>query len=133
MPGDEKTLLNTYRTKHSLTADALPPFSIYWRNRIMFNKLHTSALVIRCDATIQKFFVKFLTRANKGGIIPEQKGRFIPMSVSNHNENATKKAMDGQNQYLTNTTSIPIIRMSFEALHNQIEVGDTGKATIDLS
>ena len=128
---DEKTMLNTYRTKHNLQADELPPFSLYWRPRIVYGKFHTSALVLRCDATIQKFFVKFLTRANKSGSIPTQKGRFIPMSVSKHNETATKKAMDGQNQYLTNTTSIPLIGMSFEALNSTIAVGDSGRATIE--
>ena len=128
---DEKTMLNTFRTKHNLQANDLPPFSIYWRPRIVYGKFHTSALVLRCDATIQKFFVKILTRANKSGIVPAQKGRFIPMSVSKHNEHATKKAMDGQNQYLTNTTSIPLIGMSFDALHSTIAVGDSGHATIE--
>ena len=53
------------------------------------------------------------------------------MSVSKNNENATKRAMDGQNKYLTNTTSIPIIGLSFEALNTEIAVGESGKATIE--
>ena len=53
------------------------------------------------------------------------------MSVTKNNENATKKAMDGQNKYLINTTSIPIIGLSFEALRTKIEVGDSGQATIE--
>ena len=39
--------------------------------------------------------------------------------------------MDGQNKYLTNTISIPIIGLSFEALQSEINVGDTEKATIE--
>ena len=128
---EEQTMLNTYRTKHNLPPHSIPSFSIYWRNRIVFNKLTTRALVIRADATVQRFFVKFFTRANKNGILPEHKGRFIPMSVSKNNENATKRAMDGQNKYLTNTTSIPIIGLSFEALNTEIAVGESGKATIE--
>ena len=128
---EEQTMLNTYRTKHNLHNSDTPPFSLYWRNRVVYNNLATSALVFRCDATIQKFFVKFFTRANKNGTIPEQKGRFIPMSVSKNNENATKKAMDSQNKYLTHTTSIPIIGLPFEALQTKIEVGDSGQATIE--
>ena len=114
---DEQTMLNTYRTKHNLTPNSIPSFSIYWRNRIVFNKLTTQALVIRADATIQRFFVKFFTRANKNGVLPEQKGRFIPMSVSKNNENATKRAMDGQNKYLTNTTCFdPHNRIIFRSI-----------------
>ena len=128
---EEQTLLNTYRAKHNLKPNAIPTFSIYWRKRVVFNKLTTQALVVRTDATIQRFFVKFFTRANKNGVIPEKKGRFIPMSVSKNNENATKRAMDGQNQYLTATTSIPIIGLSFEALNTVIAVGESGQATVE--
>ena len=128
---EENTLLNTYRTKHNLTSTELPPFSIYWRNRVVYNTLTTRALVIRCDATIQAFFVKFLTNANKNGTIPTQKGKFIPMSVSKNNEHATKKAIEAQNKYLTHTTSIPLIGLSFEALTTKIEIGETGHATIE--
>lgn len=128
---EEQTMLNTYRAKHSLSPTELPPFSIYWRHRVVYNNVSTGALVIRCDATTQKFFVKFLTRANKNGIIPEKKGRFIPMSVSKVNELATKKAMEGQNKYLTHTTSLPIIGLSFESLQAKIEVGESGQATIE--
>ena len=128
---DEQTWINTYRTKHNLQPTDIPPFSIYWRNKVVFNNLTTRALIIRCDATIQKFFVKFLTRANKSGAIPEQKGRFIPMSVSKPNEHATKKAIEAQNQYLTHTTSIPIIGLSFEALRTKINIGSSGQATVE--
>ena len=128
---DEQTLLNTYRTKHGLSGNEFPPFSIYWRNRVVLSNLTTRALVIRCDSTIQKFFVKFFTRANKSGTVPEQKGRFIPMSVSKNNEQATKKAMDGQNKYLTHTTSIPLIGLSFDALQAHIDVVDSGKETVE--
>ena len=131
LDNEEQTLINTYRTKHGLSDNEIPPFSIYWRNRVVYNNLTTRALVIRCDSTIQKFFVKFFTRANKNGTIPEQKGRFIPMSVSKNNEQATKKAMDGQNKYLTNTTSIPLIGLSFDALQAHIEVADSGKETVE--
>ena len=128
---EEQTILNTYRTKHNLKSSEIPPFSIYWRNSITYNKLTTRALILRCDASVQKCFVKFLTRSNKSGLIPEKKGRFIPLSVTKNNELATKRAMDGQNKYLTNTTSIPIIGLSFEALRTEIEVGDSGRATIE--
>ena len=131
LDNEEQTMVNTYRTKHNLHNHDIPPFSLYWRNRVVYNNLATSAIVLRCDATIQKFFVKFFTRANKNGTITEQKGRFIPMSVSKNNENATKKAMDGQNKYLTHTNSIPIIGLSFEALQTHIEIGDSGQATIE--
>ena len=128
---EETTLLNTYRTKHNLQESDLPPFSIYWRNRVVYNNLTTRALVIRCDATIQKFFVKFFTRANKNETIPTQKGKFIPMSITKNNEHATKKAMEAQNKYLTFTTSIPIIGLSFEALTTSIAIGESGQATIE--
>ena len=122
--------MNTYRAKHNLKTREKPPFSIYWRNRIGYNNLTTQALVFRCDATAQKFYVKLLTRLNKCGVIPEKKGHFIPLAVIKNNENATKRAMDGQNKYLTTTISIPIIGLSFKALKTEIEVGKTGKATI---
>ncbi len=128
---DEQTLLNKYRTKHNLDDMEIPPFSIYWRNSVTYDKLTTRALIVRCDATVQKFFVQFLTRSNKSGLIPEKKGRFIPLSVSKNNAVATKRAMDGQNKYLTNTVSIPIIGLSFEALKTEIEVGNSGRATIE--
>ena len=128
---EEQLLLTTYRSKHNLNPQELPTFSIYWRNRIAYNKLTTSALVFRCDATIQKFFVKFFTRANKCGFIPEKKGRFIPLAVTKNNENATKWAMDGHNKYLTNTISIPVIGLSFEALQTEIEVEEAGRTTIE--
>ena len=128
---DEQLLLTTYRSKHDLSPQALPAFSIYWRNRIVYNKLTTSALVLRCDATIQKFFVKFFTRANKCGLIPEKKGRFIPLAVTKNNENATKWAMDGHNKYLTNTLSIPVIGLSFEALRQEIDVEEAGRTTVE--
>ena len=53
------------------------------------------------------------------------------MSVSKNNEHATKKAMEAQNKYLTQTTSIPLIGLSFEALMTKIEIGETGQATIE--
>ena len=128
---EEIAILNTYKSKHNLQPHELPPFSLYWRNRIGYNNLSTQALVLRCDATAKNFFVKFLTRANKCGTIPETKGRFIPLSVTKNNEVATKRAMDGQNKYLTCTTSIPITGLSFESLNTEIEVADKGKTTIE--
>ena len=55
------------------------------------------------------------------------------MSVSKNDENALKRAMDGQNNiFLTNTTLIPIIGLSFEAsLKTDIAVGKLGNATIE--
>ena len=125
------TTLNMYHTKHNLQPTDMPSFSIYWRYSITYNKLTTRALILRWDATVQKFFVKFLTRSNKCGLIPEETGHFIPLSVTKNNELATKKAMDGQNKYLTNTASIPIIGLSYKALQTEIEVGDLGRATIE--
>ena len=128
---EEENMLHTYRTQHKLQQHDTPPFSIYWRNHIVYNKHTTRGLIIRCNATAQKFFVKFFTRANKCGAIPEQKGRFVPLAVSKQHEQATIQAMDGHNKYLTTTVSIPIIGLSFEALNTEIEVGDTGRATIE--
>ena len=128
---DEQQLLDKYRTKHNLPTTEIPSFSIYWRNNITYNKLTTRALIIRCDASVQKFFVQFLTKSNKNGVIPVNKGRFIPLSVSPNNANATKHAMDCQNKYLTHTTLIPIIGLSFEALRTEIDVIDAGRATIE--
>ena len=128
---DEQQLLQAYTKQHSLKDDTIPSFSIYFRNRVTYKNLPTKALIIRCDATICPFFVKFLTRANSSGMIPIKKGSFIPLAVTKHNEKATISAMDLQNKYLSRTVSIPIIGLSFESLQSHIDVEGEGKKTIE--
>ena len=128
---DEQHLLQAYNQTHNLTDEAFPSFSIHFRNRVTFKKLSTQALIIRCDATIGQFFVKFLTRANTSGTIPIKKGSFIPLAVTKHNEKATISAMDLQNKYLTRTVSLPVIGLSFESLQNRIDVEGEGMKTIE--
>ena len=128
---EEQTLVRTYRQKHNLLEHDTPTFSLYFRNRVSYKNLSTKALVVRCDATICQFFVKFLTRANTSGAIPIKKGSFIPLSVTKHNEKATISAMDLQNKYLTRTVSLPIVGLSFESLNTAIDVEGEGKKTIE--
>ena len=129
---DEQAIIQEYTSKHGITDNkVIPPFAIYYRQKIKYKKLSSQGLIIRCDATSCQFFVKFLTRANTSGIIPIQKGSFIPLSVSKQNEKATISAMDLQNKYLTLTSSIPIIGLSFEALATEIDVQGDGHMTIE--
>jgi hypothetical protein len=110
------------RLHSDLTFTEIPPFALYLRRRYRIDSSETTCVILRTDAVAANFFEMLLRNMNDSMEISPNDMVIVPLKLARTDRPKAIACVREQNKFLDETTSLPLVGISFEALDYKIQV-----------
>jgi hypothetical protein len=122
MPALPVTIYPKDSLHSELTFAEIPPFSLYLRRRYRIDSSETTCVILRMDAVAANVFEMLLRNMNDSMEISPNDMVIVPLKLAHTDRPKAVACVREQNKFLDETTSLPLVGISFEALDYKIQV-----------
>jgi hypothetical protein len=110
------------RLHPEFTFAEIPPLSLYLRRRYRIDSSETTCVILRTDAVAANFFEMLLRNMNDSMEISPNDMVIVPLKLARTDRTKAIACVREQNKFLDETTLLPLVGISFEALDYKIRV-----------